>query len=339
MSMMSPILDRLSRVSLEGSGSLRPRYPAVALEVNSLEIVLVRVRHRRGRPTVETIEARPLPEQGPVSTVARPHLAKPQEVAARVREAFEASGSRPGKVSLILPDNLAKLTLMSLPERPASRKQLQEIIRFKLRKTVPFRLEDAAISYQFLGGNDKEPTVLVAVMLRSVVEQYERVLQEIGARPGLVALCTPSLFNLYRSEMARAAGADGDVALLNCAHSYFSLLILRGEQLIFYRCKSFAPADQDGSPAPNGSLSRELATSLSYYQEKLEGRGIRAAYLRSVALPVSEVAEMLNRLGLERIEAIDPSVLLGIPERLHVDRALGQRIAPAIGAAAGGRLG
>ncbi len=329
------IAEPLRRIDLERFTALRPKYPPVAVEVDRGEMVLVRLRRRRrGRHVLEAHEVRPMPPNGVGASILRPNLGSPEEVAGRMRELFERSGTRPGKVSLVLPDNLAKVSLMTFPERPASRRQLGEILRFKLRRSVPFRLEEAAISYQILPGDGKELNVLVALMLRSVVEQYERVVELTGARPGLVDLSTLCLYNLCRPQLAIASAGGLDAALVNCAVGYFSLMIVRGGRVLFYRCKSYAQAE-DESRAPEAVMARELATSLSYYQEKLGGQGIETTIVRSVASPLPEVTELLERVGFGGIEAVNPAAALGSPRGAPLDPAVGQRIASAVGAASG----
>ncbi len=334
MSALTDIVDRIRGFDLERTAGLRPNYPPVALELDGSEIVLVRLkRHRRGKPALEAHRQRPLPEPT-AGSILRPNLAAPEQVSQQIRELFEETGTRPGRVSLVVPDNLAKIALLTLPEKPPSRRQLEEIVRFKVRRSVPFRLEDAALSYQVLPGPGKSVHILVALLRKGVVEQYERVLGAAGARVGLFDLCTPNLLNLCRAELQTAAAAGGDVALLNCTRTYFSLLIVRGEQLIFYRCKSFGVGD-NGAKQVNGALVRELAGSLSYYQEKLSGAGIQTAFVRSVAHSFEELDEQLGQLGIERVEPIDPTRALELVEGLKLDPAVGQRIAPAVGAAAG----
>jgi type IV pilus assembly protein PilM len=242
MSVLDPILEPFRRLSLKGSTLLRAAVPPVAVEVSADEVVLVRLKRRGGgKIELESAQVRPLES-------TRAGGAPDGELSARLAELYSADGTKPGRTSLVLPDNLAKVALLTLPERPSSAKQLDELVRFKLRKSVPFRLDEAAISWQLLPGVPPEVTVLVAAMPRSVVQPYERALQAIGARPGLVTLCTPNLFNLWRAEFAQAA-ADGDVALLNCTPAYFSLLIVREGRLIFYRCKPFALAEEGSDPA------------------------------------------------------------------------------------------
>jgi hypothetical protein len=326
----------LRHLDLERVRGLRPNYPPVAVEMSRKEMVLVRLRRRRGRIHLEAHQSRPLPEASVGASIFRPNLGSPDAIGTQIQELFEVSGTRPGRVSVVLPDNLAKITLLSLPDRPASRKQLQELIRFRLRRSVPFRLEDATISYQMLPGDGKGITVLVALMLRSVVEQYERVFEAAGARPGLVDLCTPNLYNLCRARLREACRDGRDAALLNCSQTYFSLLIVRGERLVFYRCKSYAVGEEgNGAHGANGVMSREINGSLSYYQEKLGGAGIDTIFVRSVGAPMDKITALLEQFSFGTVTPVDPTAVLSLPEGLRLDGEVAQRIAPAVGAAAG----
>ncbi len=336
MRAVASLWNRVRRAGVDGAGSLRAPLPSVALEVTPGEVVLVRLKRRRGRRVLESAQIRPFAEVASEASIARPTLAAPDELAGRVREVFEASGTRPGKVSLVLPDSLAKVTVLPLPERPTSRRQLGEMIRFKLRRAVPFRIEDAAVSYQLLPGEGEQASVLVAVMLRSLVEQYERLLEGVGARPGLVSLSSVSLFNLCRERISLATADGGDVALLNCAAGYFALLIVRGERLLFYRCKTRGLEDGADSWS-EGTVARELAASFSYYREKLEGRGVSTVFVRSVTEPVDELATILGGLGVTAVEILDPGAFVTISPDAALDPPSVQKIAAAVGAAWGGR--
>jgi Tfp pilus assembly PilM family ATPase len=204
-----------------------------------------------------------------------------------------------------------------------------------MRRAVPFRLSEAALSYQILDGETSGGvTLLVALARQSLVEQYEQALAGAGSRPGLIDLCTLNLLNLCRPQIEAAAREGGDVALLNCTGSYFSLIIVRKSRLIFFRCKSYSVGD-DQPGAVDGLLAREVSSSFSYYEEKLAGQGIAAVLVRSAAQPFDEVASSLAGLGLPRVEPVDPGALLGLVNGQRLDPETAQRIAPAVGAAAG----
>jgi len=137
MNSINDIISTIRHLDLEKIRGLRPNYPPVAIEINQREMVLVRLKRRRGKTYLEAHQARALPEATVGTSIIRPNLGSPDTVVKKVQDLFAASGTRPGKVSLVLPDNLAKVTLMTLPERPGSRKQLTELIRFRLRRAVP----------------------------------------------------------------------------------------------------------------------------------------------------------------------------------------------------------
>jgi len=333
MNQFSEIVARIRGIDVERMLGLRPPWPPVVLKLERNELALIRVKNRRrGARLLEAYATRTVGEGVVPASIFQAVPPSGQELPAKLRELFDASGTRPGRVSLLLPDNLAKISLLKLPERPASRKQLSELVRAQMRRAVPFRLDDASFTYQLLSGESREVGVLVVLIRKALVERFEQALASFGARAGLVDICTPNLLNLCRERMNEASRAGADVALLNRAANYFSLAIVREGKLIFFRCKSFAT--RDGSPSVvNGMLSRELSSSLSYYREKLAGRGVQTVFVRSVVEPTAELAARLQDLGCGQVEAIDAVRALELGNGLHLEAADRQSIAAAIGAA------
>ena len=336
MSALDPLFARLKRFDPEAFLDLRPQFPPVAVEIDRGQLTLVRVKPgRRSRQILEAFRIQPAPEHAVGATIFRPNLGSLEDLTRQVRELFDRSGTKPGRVSLILPDNLAKVSIVSLPERPATRKQLREMLRFKLRRSVPFRLEDAMISSWTLPGPGPEVHLLVAVMMRSVVEQYEAAFEAAGARPGLVDLCTPSLFNLARSEMTKAVADGADAALLNCTRNYFTLMIVRADRVVFFRCKTYAGGEEDDASGRLAVLGRELTSSLSYYTDKLGGVGVGTIFVRAVSPGLDEVVPVLERSGVPAVRAIDAAGVVDPSSGPRFEPLDGQRLAPALGAASG----
>ena len=339
MSTLSKITDRIQGAMQQHMPALRPSYPEIALEMDSREMVLVRLKRKsRGKPTLEAHEVRPMPEPKEPLSMFRPALAPTSEISAVIRDMLTRTGTKPGKISLVIPDNVAKISLINLPERPPTRKKLEEILPFKLRRSVPFRMDDAVISYQVFPAEGKAVNVLVALMHRLVVEQFEAAARAAGARPGLVDLCTPNLLNLCRKELNEINGKGHDAALLNCAGSYFSLVIIRGGQIVFFRSKSLHGGGTEGAEGPDGNgtagLARELNHSLAYYQQKLSGEGIHTLMVRTTA-GCEGILPSLEGLGFGAIHPVDPAGHLEIVSGLRMELETAQRLAPAVSAAAG----
>lgn len=336
MSALDPLLSRLTRLDPEALLDLRPKYPPVAVEIDRGQLTLVRVSpRRRSRPVLESFQIHAAPEHAVGASIFKPNMGSLADLTRQARELFERSGTKPGKVSLVLPDNLAKVSIVTLPERPATRKHLRELLHFKLRRSVPFRLEEAAISSFALPGPGPELNLLVAVMLRSVVEQYEAAFEAAGATPGLVDLCTPSVFNLARPAIAKAVASGTDAALLNCTRNYFTLMIMRADRVVFFRCKTYAGGEEADASGRLAVMARELTSSFSYYTEKLGGAGVGTVFVRAVSPGLDEVVPALARIGVVSIRAIDAAEGFDPSMGLRFEPLDGQLLAPALGAAVG----
>jgi len=336
MSALDPILARFRRLDPEALLDLRPAYPPVAVEIDRGQLTLVRVTpRRRSKPLLEAFRIQPAPEHAVGTTIFRPNLGSLDELTRQAKELFKTSGTKPGRVSLILPDNLAKVSIVTLPERPATRKLLREMLRFKLRRSVPFRLEEAVISSWALPGPGPELHLLVAVMLRLVVDQYEAAFEAAGARPGLVDLCTPSLFNLVRPDLSKAMATGADAALLNCTRNYFTLMIVRADRVVFFRCKTYAGGEEEDASGRLAVMGRELSSSFSYYTEKLGGVGVGTVFVRAVSPGLDEVVPVLDRIGISSVHGIDAANAFDSSSGPRFEPLDGQRLAPALGAALG----
>jgi type IV pilus assembly protein PilM len=111
--------------------------------------------------------------------------------------------------ALILPDDSSRLTVLDLDKLPADARERLALIRWRLKKTVPFDIERARISYQpqpSRGG----VSVLVAATPPEVVQQYEAPFQQAGLYPGYVSLSTAAALNLTHgggmNVLAKMAG-------------------------------------------------------------------------------------------------------------------------------------
>jgi len=336
MSALDPLLAQWKRLDPEALLDLRPKYPPVAVEIDRGQLTLVRVSpRRRSRPVLESFQIHDAQEHAVGASIFKPNMGSLADLTRQARELFERSGTKPGKVSLVLPDNLAKVSIVTLPERPATRKNLREMLHFKLRRSVPFRLEEAAISSWAIPGPGPELNLLVAVMLRSVVEQYEAAFEAAGATPGLVDLCTPSVFNLARPAIAKAAASGTDAALLNCTRNYFTLMIMQANRVVFFRCKTYAGGEESDPSARLAVMARELTSSLSYYTDKLGGSGVGTVFVRAVSPGLDEVMPVLSRIGVDSVRAIDAAEGFDPSSGRRFEPLDGQRLAPALGAASG----
>lgn len=313
------------------------RYPAAAIEIGPAEVVAVRVRTDRSghRLAGYGLSAHRSAVAPPVAATMK--SVATEELRQTVQEAIQSAGIKPGRASLLLPDSLARVWLLQVPELPRGQSGVLEMIRWKIRKSVPFRIEDAEITWQILvRPSGTEPAlILTGLIPRALVRQYEGVLASLGLRVGLVDLASFNLFNAYRPFIDENGGATEDFGVLNATEGYFTLMIFRGGELIFYRSKTHPEGEGGGPEERLRTFRRELATSLSYYTEKLKGVSLARTYTRIADPALGDPAEVLGALGFGAMESMDPERIARLPEGLDPQTAIS--LAPALGAASGRR--
>jgi hypothetical protein len=273
-----------------------PHAPA-AVEIDATQVVLaVARRPKDARPQVTALRAHPLPEGLVRPSPLQPNVADAAALAQEVRRLF-AGMSPPGMVSLVIPDGAAKVGILELEALPKSRRDALELVRFRLKKTVPFRIEEAQVDFQPLSVAPRRVRLLTAVIHRPILEQYTAAVEALGAQPGLVTLSTLAL-----AERCVPAAAE-DVLLANVTPQTLTLSVSRKGEIVLFRCKVLPAPGQASDEERRLAARREWQATISYYQEKLSGGGFSRALARLVGWKPADLLEPDEVGRLERIEA------------------------------------
>jgi len=326
------LFDRL------GGESLPPRYPGVAVEIAADRVAGVRlaVDRKAGRMQLAAAESRPLPEGAIDVSLTRPNILDAPAVMQALHDVFVKLAPRDHRLSLLLPDDVARVSLLGFATLPKTRRELADLVRFRMAKSLPFKPEEASLDLMLLGGSSARgasaASVLAVFVHRPVLEQYESLLSACGYWPGLVSLSSFELFNLFRRTFAGKKAVDRDSLVLNVTAHYLSVLILREADVIFYRCKPHPAGDESATLT---DVRRELYTSLAFYQEKLLGRGIGRVFLRCDGLPLEPIREAAGAETGGIVEVLDPLEIVPKNGGPAMTPEQATHLAPAIGAVYG----
>ena len=129
----------------------------------------------------------------------RDNVLQPEVLAAELLAAAPANGNRKRRrAALILPDYAARISLLDFDSFPSEASEQASLVRFRLKKSVPFDIESAAISFQTQPspGGGKRVEVVAAVVLVDVLARYEAVLRAANFHPGLVTISAIPMFDL-----------------------------------------------------------------------------------------------------------------------------------------------
>jgi len=261
-----------------------------------------------------------LPDQAVVPALNAANVRDRVAVAAALGRVLERLG-RPTRIALVLADPVAKVSLVKLQQVPSRAQDLDQVIRWQVKKSAPFSIDDAQVGYVAGMRADDGQDFIVTLARRDVIAEYEDLCRAAGAHAGIVDIST---FNVVNAAVAASAVPAGDWLLVNVAPGWESIAILRGAQLIFFRSHS-----ADGE----GTLADVVHQTAMYYEDRLQGAGFSGALLCGAA--ASGDADALRRSLAERlstsVEVIDPTKAASLTDRIVANGALLDTLTPLVG--------
>lgn len=156
--------------------------PAVAIEIAAERVVAARAS--QDRSAVELYAARPLAPGALLPHLQEQNIHDPSALAQALAAVLESVGPRGRDVVLVIPDAAARVMLMEFDTFPEREEDALSLLRFRLKKLLPFDADRATISYQ--ASRNGAVRVVTAVAASSVLEEYESVLRGAGVYPGVV---------------------------------------------------------------------------------------------------------------------------------------------------------
>ena len=299
--------------------------PTVAIEIAGHRVSAVSLETRGGRPAIAAHAIEPLPEGALVPALTSANVRDRAAVVSAVGRVLERVGGA-RRVGLVVPDSVAKVSLVRFQQVPSRAQELEQLIRWQVRKAAPFPIEDAQVAFVRGATSPEGQEFLVSVARRDVIAEYEAVCAAAGAHAGVVDLST---FNVINSVLAGQQVGQSDWLLVNVAPAWASIAVMRGEHLIFFR--SFGAETE-------GTLADLVHQAAMYYEDRLGGSGFGRVLLCGASSAVGRQADDVGELcrSLEdrlktAIEAVDPSQAAALPDRGAQSPALLDALAPLVG--------
>ena len=296
--------------------------PGVAIELTATRVAGVALADQGGSRVVTAHATEPL-----TPGVVTPGLnaANVQDEPALVRAigaVLTSLGGRTRKIALVLPDSVAKVSLVRFEKVPAKAADLEQLIRWQMRKAAPFRIDDAQVAYEGgteLPGGGRE--YLVTVVRRDVVQSYEQACEAAGVHAGLIDLAS---FNQINAVLANGE-SPGDWLLVNVASDYATLAVVRGADVIFFRNRS---------SAGEAELADLVHQTAMYHEDRLGGGGFSRVVLAGVSAlgaDTERFRQSIEERMSARVEPIDFRPAAEMRDRITVSPDLCEVLAAPVG--------
>jgi type IV pilus assembly protein PilM len=231
------------------SGTAKPK---LACEIAADRVLAGRLTdHGDG---LEASAARELAPGSVIPDLVENNLRQRGAVRAGIEAALGSVAGRSKDVIAIVPDAAVRVMLVEFDTLPSDRDEALAVVRFRLKKSLPFDVDKAKVSYHAQKVNN-ELRVVAAVAMAGVIEDYERAFRDAGFDPGVV----------LPSTLAALGAADGKHPTLVIkvdAHTT-SIAILNEDQLQLFRTLE----NTRGVTITGEQLAEEVYPSVVFFQD------------------------------------------------------------------------
>ena len=166
-----------------------------------------------------------------VSPVAD-NILRADVVAGALARIAPPNGAKRRPAAVMLPDYCARVSLLDFDSFPASAEEQLALVRFRVKKTIPFDIDSAAVSYWAqpasikLGA--KKIDVVAVTVAHEILARYEAVFRSVNLHPGMITTSGLAALNLFHASgvvvIAKMTGhvltvmgvADGRLKLFRC---------------------------------------------------------------------------------------------------------------------------
>ncbi len=158
------------------------------------------------------------------------NILRPDLVASMIGAIAPANGVKKRRpAALILPDYAARVTVLDFDSFPTVPAEQLPLVKFRIKKTIPFDIESAAVSYfvQPTSGG-KKIEVLAVTMAFDIVARYEALFRAAGFHPGEVTTSSLAALNLYKG--------DGVAVVAKLSGQVLTVTVLSGNTIKLFRC-------------------------------------------------------------------------------------------------------
>jgi len=238
-------------------------------------------------------------------------------------------------VTVIIPDASVRVLLLDFDELPGKPADALPVVRFRLKKLLPFDVDDASVSYQVMAHTKGSVRVLAVATPKDVLMEYETAVNSAGYLPGAVLPSTlAALATLDESSSA--------ALVVNAGHTGVTTAIVQTGILLLHRSLDMNIDLTDSGSIPQeatrydrfeteASMQTSVLKAAELYglvnsveaNEIVQEVSVAAAYFEDTLKTLPEAIISAGPLGADKLAAmLEETTLEGLPVREMVDTGM-----------------
>lgn len=293
--------------------TIRPR---LACEITQEGVIAARAADKN--PRLEVFTSRRLNEGVIAPGLNIPNVLNPDSLRATINSALSAVAGKSRDVIVVLPDVAIRVILLDFETLPAKSEEIEPVIRFRLKKSLPFDVEHAALSYEVTRSNGSVMAV-AAISPHEIIEEYEKAFRDAGFEPGVV----------MPSSLAALGLVDGErpTLVLKVDPLNITITAVEHRQLRLVRTLE----NPYGASVSAADLAEAVLPSVVFFEDTFAAR-IEKVYLGGIA-PLQELGPLLHQQTGAQVQELAPE--LAAEQNLGGEKVAPSTMAGIVGALLG----
>jgi type IV pilus assembly protein PilM len=233
-------------------------HPLLVVEIASTHVAAAHWGNTRGNLEAFAIES--LEDGAVLPSPVEPNIAKPEAVRSALRRVFGRVPARGSGLALLIPDPVVRVFILPFETLPRRVDEAMPLLRWRLKKSVPFDVDETLVSWMRQTGREGNLEVVTAVARQRIVREYEEIVESHGIGAGVVLSSTLATLPLLEER--------GATLLVRVSGKILTTVIVQGGNLCVYRS-----TDMPSEAAlldPHAMLD-EIFPAIAYYQDTWGG--------------------------------------------------------------------
>lgn len=256
-------------------------HPSLTVEIAPGHVAAARWGARRGHLDAYAVEG--LPAGSVMPSPVETNITQPEAVRSALRRIFSKLAHRGAPLALLIPDPAVRVFVLPFETLPRRADDALPLLRWRLKKSVPFDVEETTVSWMRQSGRDGSLEVVTAIARQRILREYEELIESFDVRPGVVLSSTLAVLPLL--------GDSGATLLARVCGSTLTTAIVFGDALCVYRATELTARTRPFDPQ---AVLEEVFPAAAYFQDTW-GREIDRAYLAGFGEQTDLVRDALSR--------------------------------------------
>src|SRR5580658_2526784 len=200
-------------------------HPSVVVEITSTHVAAAHWS-TTGRH-LESHAIEPLPPGAIMASPVDTNVVQPDAVRAILRKVLNRVPAHGSPLALLIPDLVVRVFILPFDSLPRGADEALSLLRWRLKKSVPFDVDETVVSWMRQPGNAGNLEIVTAVGRQRIIREYEEIVEGLDAKVGVVLSSTLATLPLLEER--------GATLLVRMSGKTLTTVIVRAGSLCVYR--------------------------------------------------------------------------------------------------------